>query len=199
MTKLKLKRHALHDFYAEGEVARDRERWMATGEVARCSGARFDPRRPGDTAPLQRRSANKMLLIEDVQSFCGFLSASVDYAVAGFRLWYAPGEVDVELCGQTLRLPGAIPGLGDPRDWWYAVACAKILRRAEAVQSPLRMTTRSSSGFLASVMGINSPLAAALRDFWLDSPDFDADATDTHEQSAPGVANYPAHDWRSSI
>ncbi|MCB9586023.1 MAG: hypothetical protein H6718_11540 [Polyangiaceae bacterium] len=112
MTKLKLKRHPLHDFYAEGEVARDRERWMANWRGRAVVQAHKDPRRPGDMAPLQRRSANKMLLIDDVQSFWGFLSASVDYAVAGFRLWYAPGEVEVELCGQTLRLPGAIPGLG---------------------------------------------------------------------------------------
>ncbi|MCA9628831.1 MAG: immunity 49 family protein, partial [Myxococcales bacterium] len=189
MTKLKLKRHPLHDFYAEGEVARDRERWMANWRGRAVVQAHKDPRRPGDMAPLQRRSANKMLLIDDVQSFWGFLSASVDYAVAGFRLWYAPGEVEVELCGQTLRLPGAIPGLGaTPRDWWHAVACAKILRRAEAVQSLLAYDHAKFKRIPGQRDGYQLSLAAALRDFWLDSPDFDAHATETDEQSAPGVA-----------
>ncbi|MCB9586019.1 MAG: immunity 49 family protein [Polyangiaceae bacterium] len=130
-----------------------------------------------------------MLLIDDVNSFWEFLNASVDYAVAGFKLWYAPGDVEVELCGQQLRLPGATPGLGaTPRDWYHAVACAKILRRKEAVDSLLTYDHSKFARIPGQRDAYQVPFAAALRDFWLDSQEFEAHATKTEELGAPGVA-----------
>ncbi|MGE3670537.1 MAG: Imm49 family immunity protein, partial [Polyangiaceae bacterium] len=189
MSKLSLKRHPLHDFYGEGEVARDRDRSVANSRGRAVTLAQKDSRRPGDLAALERTAANTMLLIDDVTSFWEFLNASVDYAVAGFKLWYAPGDVEVELCGQQLRLPGATPGLGaTPRDWWHAVACAKILRRSDAVQSLLSYDQALFLRIPGQRDAYQLELAAALRAFWLDSQEFDAHAAKTENLGAPGVA-----------
>ncbi|MCA9634185.1 MAG: immunity 49 family protein [Myxococcales bacterium] len=188
MTKA-LKRHAISNEFQVEVLDHFRNNATRNARGRAATQARKDSRRPGDLAVLQRTRANTMLLIDDINSFWEFLNASVDYAVAGFRLWYAPGEVDVELCGQTLHLPGAMPGLGaTPRDWWHAVACAKILRRAEAVQSLLAYDHAKFQRIPGQRDGYQLSLAAALRDFWLDSPDFDAHATRTEELGGAGTA-----------
>ena len=189
MTSIKLKRHNLNNFYADGELEKDRARSSATTRGRFLSMAKADPRKPGHQARIVRTRANTMLLIDDVTSFWEFLNASVDYAVAGFKLWYAPGDVEVELCGQQLRLPGATPGLGaTPRDWWHAVACAKILRRSDAVQSLLSYDQALFQRIPGQRDAYQLELAAALRAFWLDSQDFDAHAAKTENLGAPGVA-----------
>lgn len=184
-----VKRHPVSNHFKPEVLDHFRENAMRNSRGRAAVQALKDSRRPGDLARLTRTSANKMLLIDDVTSFWEFLNASVDYAVAGFKLWYAPGDVEVELCGQQLRLPGATPGLGaTPRDWWHAVACAKILRRSDAVQSLLSYDQALFQRIPGQRDAYQLELAAALRAFWLDSQEFDAHAAKTENLGAPGVA-----------
>ncbi|MCB9586016.1 MAG: immunity 49 family protein [Polyangiaceae bacterium] len=130
-----------------------------------------------------------MLLIADVNSFWEILNAAVDYAVAGFRLWYTKGNVEVELCGRTLHIPGATPGLGaTPRDWWLAVCCAKILRRPEAVASLLEYDHKNFKRIPGQRDDYQLALAAAALAFWTEGKDFEKRATKTEALSSPEKA-----------
>ena len=131
-----------------------------------------------------------MIFLEDVESFWEFLDASVDYAVAAFKLWFTPGGAEVELCGRRVHAGGAVPGLGaGPADWWEAVACARLLRRAESLSSLLEYDQTKFRKGPGQRDQYTYALAAAVRAYHLGLDEFDELAEQAEQLAAPGVAS----------
>ncbi len=158
-------------------------RWRQTELVMK------DPGKPGDLAVSERITANQMLLLDDINSFWEFLNASVEYAVAAFKLWFTPGGTEVELCGRKVHPPGAMPGLGaGPMDWWEAVACARILRRTDALQSLLEYDHAKFRQGPGQRDEYRYTMAAAVQAYYLNLPDFDSLAEKAEDQGSPALA-----------
>lgn len=184
-----VERHELVEFYSTDELEEYRSDSQEMARWRHADLAMSDPRKPGLLATMERTTANQMLFLKDTESFWEFLNASCEYAVAAFKLWFTPGGAEVELCGRRVHPPGAVPGLGaSPSDWWEAIACARILRRAESLDSLLEYDHAKFRQGPGERDEYKYTLAAAVKAYHLGLPDFDALAQTAEELASPAVA-----------